>query len=165
VVLEVLRGGQQQQQQAVQGGVRGGFLVIDQRLPGGRGSATPFFQLRNSPVKHTYGSILLAGSSGSSSIGSSKGDDASSKAGSAELIRIAQSYVAAQLNQLSGVVMPQEVRQAQVTLAAKYFSVVDGRGSVKQELQQKAAAADAVLSSFNRGKMQGIPSCKQLQAS
>jgi hypothetical protein len=86
-------------------------------------------------------------------------------ADSAEFIRIAQSYVAAQLNQLSGVVMPSEVRQAQVTLAAKYFSVVDGRSSVKQELQQKAAAAEAVLSRFNSGKMQGIPSCKQLQAS
>jgi hypothetical protein len=138
-------------------------LVIDQRLPGGRGPATPFFQLRNSPVKHTYGSILLAGSSSSSS--SSKSNNATGKPDSAEFIRIAQSYVAAQLNQLSGVVMPPRVRQAQVTLAAKYFSVVaGGKISVKQELRQKAAAAEAVLSSFNSGKMQGIPSCKQLQA-
>jgi hypothetical protein len=32
-------------------------------------------------------------------------------------------------------------------------------------LQQKAAAAEAVLSSFNSGELQSIPCCKQLYAS
>jgi hypothetical protein len=122
-------------------------LIINQRLPGGKGPATPFFQLRNSQAKHTYGSILLADPSNSSS--------------SSAFLKIAQSYVAAQLNQLSGVALPPIVRQAQVLLAAKYFSVVGEKSSVKKELQKKAAAAEAVLSSFNTGKMPGTPACKQ----
>ncbi|KAF6265173.1 hypothetical protein COO60DRAFT_1697991 [Scenedesmus sp. NREL 46B-D3] len=129
-------------------------LTIDRRLLGGRGAATPFFQLRNAKIKHTYGSILLAGSSNSSS----------EVAAGDVFIKTAQSYVAAQLNQLSGVVMPPSVRQAQVTLAAKYFSVVTQASSVKKDLQKKAAAAEAVLSSFNSGTTQGIPSCRQVQA-
>jgi hypothetical protein len=137
----------QQQQQTV---ADEACLIIDQRLPGGRGHDTPFFQLRSSKHKHTYGSILLADAI----------DTSSSKASSMYL-KIAQSYVAAQLNQLSGVVMPAAVRQAQVFLAAKYFSVVTDSSSVKPEVQKKAAAAEAVLASFNDGSVPGVPACKQ----
>jgi hypothetical protein len=121
-------------------------LIIDQRLPGGRGRDTPFFQLRNSKHKHTYGSILLA--------------DAGSSKASSMFLKIAQSYVAVQLNQLSGVAMPPAVKQAQVYLAAKYFSVVTDSSSVKPELQKKAAAAVSVLASFNNGSIPGLPACQ-----
>ncbi|WIA17735.1 hypothetical protein OEZ85_009250 [Tetradesmus obliquus] len=121
-------------------------LVIDQRLPGGRGPGTPFFQLKSSQTKHTYGSILVS-------------DSSSSKASSV-FFKIAQSYVAAQLNQLSGVSLPPDVRQAQVTLAVKFFSVVTENSTVKKELARKAAAAEAVLSRFNRGEMPGAPACR-----
>jgi hypothetical protein len=76
----------------------------------------------------------------------------------------AKVFIAAQLNQYAGVVMPPLVRAAYVQLGREYFSVYDDRSAAqvlpaKPEVLQQVAAAAKVLADFTGGRLPGFPTC------
>lgn len=125
--------------------------VIDSRLPGGLGAATPFFPQHGSSTNLTYKFLLTTAAN-------------SSSPHTTVYIKAGQAYIAAQLNVLSGAAMPPAVRQAQVFLATKYFSVVQDKTPVSPDFRSRVEAAEQLLNKFNNGMIKGLhASCNKLQ--
>jgi hypothetical protein len=126
--------------------------VIITSLPGGQGPRTPFFPYRKSPaIRRTYRQLMVAPKKTGNKI--------------VDLhFAAAKVFIAAQLNQYAGVVMPPLVRAAYVKLGREYFSFYDDRSAAqvlpaKPELLQQVAAAAKVLADFTGGKLPGFSTC------
>eukprot|EP00775_Hariotina_reticulata_P008485 gene8485-8667_t len=67
-------------------------------------------------------------------------------------VTAAQAFISAQLNAMSGVVMPPYVKAAQVFLKTKYFPQAAGRYQVPPEVAKQVPAAVAIITNFSQGK-------------
>lgn len=126
--------------------------VIMTALPGGQGPRTPFFPYRKAPqVKRTYRQLMVM----------------PKKTGNVIVdlhFQAAKVFIAAQLNHLSGVTMPEAVSQAYVLLGRDYFSVYDDRSASvelvsRPKVLEQVAAAAKVLADFTSGRYPQLPTC------
>jgi hypothetical protein len=145
-----------------------GCKVIKQSLPGGLGEKTPFFP----PTKASTGPP--GGLSADAAAKTKQQQPRTYKqimttpvsAGNPKAntyVAAAQAFITAQLNAMSGVVMPPHVKAAQLFLRTKYFPQMANRHQVPPEVAKNAAAAVAIITNFIQGKVEGIPTCKSLK--